>query len=59
MSLHPVLGASLAILALGLGATQAAAQDKQVRIGVIYDYTGPFAAGGSEAAAIGTRPRST
>jgi branched-chain amino acid transport system substrate-binding protein len=55
MSLHPTLGAGLAVLALGLCATQAAAQDKQVKIGVIYDYTGPFAAGGSEAAAIGTK----
>jgi branched-chain amino acid transport system substrate-binding protein len=55
MGLHAKLGAGLAILALGLDATQAAAQDKQVKIGVIYDYTGPFAAGGSEAAAIGTK----
>ena len=32
-----------------------AAQEKEpIRIGVIYDYTGPFAAGGSRAAAIGT-----
>ena len=31
------------------------AQDKEpIRIGVIYDYTGPFAAGGSKASAIGT-----
>ena len=28
---------------------------KDVKIGVIYDYTGPFAAGGSLAAAIGTK----
>ena len=55
MDLHSKLGAGLAILSLGLGATQAAAQDKQVKIGVLYDYTGPFAAGGSEAAAIGTK----
>jgi branched-chain amino acid transport system substrate-binding protein len=31
-----------------------AQDDKTIRIGVIYDYTGPLAAGGSEAAAIGT-----
>jgi branched-chain amino acid transport system substrate-binding protein len=31
------------------------AQDKEIKIGVIYDFTGPFAAGGSEAAAIGTQ----
>jgi branched-chain amino acid transport system substrate-binding protein len=30
-------------------------QAKEVKIGVIYDYTGPFAAGGSQAAAIGTK----
>jgi len=33
----------------------ALAQGKEIKIGVIYDYTGPFAAGGSEAAAIGTK----
>ena len=31
------------------------AQQKEVKIGVIYDYTGPFAAGGSQAAALGTK----
>lgn len=30
------------------------AQEKTLRIGVIYDYSGPFAAGGSVAAATGT-----
>ena len=52
---------SLAWLALGaaLGTTAmtapALAQDKgTIRIGVIYDYSGPFAAGGSRAAAVGT-----
>jgi branched-chain amino acid transport system substrate-binding protein len=34
---------------------QAYAQRKEVKIGVIYDYTGPFAAGGSQAAALGTK----
>jgi branched-chain amino acid transport system substrate-binding protein len=38
-----------------LTAGTAAAQAKEVKIGVIYDYTGPFAAGGSQAAAIGTK----
>jgi branched-chain amino acid transport system substrate-binding protein len=33
----------------------ALAQDKQIKIGVLYDFTGPFAAGGSEAAAAGTQ----
>ena len=28
---------------------------KEIKIGVIFDYTGPFAAGGSEPAAIGTK----
>lgn len=33
----------------------AADTGKEVKIGVIYDYTGPFAAGGSQAAALGTK----
>jgi branched-chain amino acid transport system substrate-binding protein len=36
-------------------AAPAHAQRKEVKIGVIYDYTGPFAAGGSQAAAVGTK----
>jgi len=40
----------------GVGAvTPAPVLAKEVKIGVIYDYTGPFAAGGSQAAAIGTK----
>ena len=35
----------------GLGAAQAA----DIKIGAIYDYTGPFAGGGSKAAAIGNK----
>ena len=31
------------------------AQQKEIKVGVIYDYTGAFAAGGSEAAALGTK----
>jgi len=34
---------------------QARAQLKEVKIGVIYDYTGPFAAAGSQANALGTK----
>src|SRR3954447_5418641 len=34
--------------------TRAQAQAETLRIGVIYDLTGPFAAGGSVAAAVGT-----
>jgi branched-chain amino acid transport system substrate-binding protein len=45
-----MLGA--AAFALPLTAAQAA---DPIRIGVIYDFTGPFAAGGSQAAAIGNQ----
>lgn len=44
--------AAIALAAIG---GDAAAQQKEIKIGVIYDLTGPFAAGGSEAAQIGTR----
>ena len=47
---------SAAALAAAVGAPlQAHAQQKEVKIGVIYDYTGPFAAGGSQANAMGTK----
>jgi branched-chain amino acid transport system substrate-binding protein len=45
-----VLG--VAAVALPVAGAQAA---DPIRIGVIYDFTGPFAAGGSQAAAIGTQ----
>ena len=45
-----VLGALAALLA----AAPAVAQ-KEIKIGIIYDLTGPFAAGGSEAAYIGNK----
>ena len=41
--------------ALAACASLAFAQGKEIKIGVIYDYTGPFAAGGSQAAAIGNK----
>ncbi len=45
-----------ALVAAGIGAfTPAPVRAKEVKIGVIFDYTGPFAAGGSQAAAIGTK----
>jgi len=45
-----------ALVAAGIGTfTPAPVQAKEVKIGVIFDYTGPFAAGGSQAAAIGTK----
>ncbi len=47
--------AVVAALALAGMATIAHAQSKEIKIGVIFDYTGPFAAGGSKAAAIGTK----
>ncbi len=50
-----VLGAGVAVAALLAVAGGARAQQKEIKIGVIYDFTGPFAAGGSEAAAIATR----
>ncbi|HWH46312.1 MAG TPA: ABC transporter substrate-binding protein [Burkholderiales bacterium] len=49
-----VLMAALVAVSIGTFAP-AAVQAKEVKIGVIYDYTGPFAAGGSQAAAIGTK----
>jgi branched-chain amino acid transport system substrate-binding protein len=42
-----------ALLAFGLGS--AVAQDKEIRIGVIFDLSGPLAAGGSVASSLGTK----
>ena len=45
-----------ALVVVGVGAfTPVSVLAKEVKIGVIYDYTGPFAAGGSQANAIGTK----
>jgi branched-chain amino acid transport system substrate-binding protein len=41
--------------ALALAASGAFAQGKEIKIGVIFDITGPFAAGGSAAANYGTK----
>jgi branched-chain amino acid transport system substrate-binding protein len=51
------IAALAAVLALTGPAAMpdAAAQGKEVKIGVIYDYTGPFAAGGSQASGVGTK----
>jgi len=46
---------SIAAAALALAATGAFAQGKEIKIGVIFDITGPFAAGGSAAANFGTK----
>ena len=48
----------LLALAVGLGlalASDAPAQGKKLKIGVIYDYTGPLAGGGSELHALGAK----
>src|SRR5437762_13673222 len=44
-----------AAVALAACAATAAAQQKEIKIGFIYDVSGPFAGGGSEAAQIGTK----
>jgi branched-chain amino acid transport system substrate-binding protein len=43
------------IAAFALAGLTSLAQAQDIKIGVIYDYTGPFAAGGSQAAAIGNK----
>ncbi|MEK9776263.1 MAG: ABC transporter substrate-binding protein [Quisquiliibacterium sp.] len=45
----------IAAAALALAATAGVAQGKEIKIGVIFDLTGPFAAGGSAAANYGTK----
>jgi ABC-type branched-subunit amino acid transport system substrate-binding protein len=47
-------GAVAAVAALGL-AVSAQAQEKKLKIGVVYDLTGPFAGGGSELHYIGAK----
>ncbi|HEX9016482.1 MAG TPA: ABC transporter substrate-binding protein [Chloroflexota bacterium] len=51
----PASAAAPAATSAPAPASPAAQQAKPLRIGVIYDYTGPFAAGGSVAAATGTQ----
>ncbi len=49
-------GLAGATLALALmTSTAVLAQGKEIKIGVLYDQTGPFAAGGSKAAAVGNQ----
>jgi branched-chain amino acid transport system substrate-binding protein len=45
-----ILAAGVLLIALA-----AHAQQKEIKVGVIFDYTGAFAAGGSEAAGLGTK----
>ncbi|MGY8661688.1 ABC transporter substrate-binding protein [Bradyrhizobium sp. UFLA05-109] len=51
---HLVQGLMVAIAATGL-AVSAQAQEKKIKIGVIFDLTGPLAGGGSELEYIGTK----
>src|SRR5947207_6695802 len=51
MKLRHVVAAGMALAF----ACPAPAQQKEIKIGFIYDLTGPFAGGGSEAAQIGTK----
>jgi len=49
-------GLMAATLVLGASLTpEALAQAKKIKIGVVYDYTGPFAGGGSELHALGAK----
>src|SRR5258706_16485420 len=48
-----VAAAACALLSAFSGLAQA--QQKQIKIGFIYDLTGPFAGGGSEPAQLGTK----
>ena len=48
-------GLAAGVAALGLLAAPASAADKKIKIGVIYDYTGPLAGGGSELQAQGAK----
>jgi branched-chain amino acid transport system substrate-binding protein len=48
-------GLALAAAAFGMAAFSAAAQEKPIRIGTLYDLSGPFAAAGSVASSIGAR----
>src|SRR5436853_3688098 len=51
MKLRHVVVAGMALAFAG----PAPAQQKEIKIGFVYDVTGPFAGGGSEAAQIGTK----
>src|SRR5262245_11540286 len=48
-------GSAAAAAVLSLDWTRARAEAETVRVGVIYDLTGPFAAGGSVASSVGTQ----
>ena len=44
---------AMSVAALGLGSRFARAEDETIRVGVLYDLSGPFAAAGSVASSIG------
>jgi branched-chain amino acid transport system substrate-binding protein len=50
----PVMAAAALPLAM-VAAPGSAVAEKQIKIGVIFDYSGPLAGGGSEAGAVGTK----
>ena len=52
---HAWVRRACATAALAAFATLAPAQQKEIKIGFIYDVSGPFAGGGSEPAQIGTK----
>jgi branched-chain amino acid transport system substrate-binding protein len=54
-SRRALLKTTAAAAVMGLDWTRARAEAETVRIGVIYDLSGPFAAGGSVASSIGTQ----
>jgi len=53
--LNPGMRTLAVAAALAAASSLALAQGKEIKIGLIYDYTGPFAAGGSVPAAIGNK----
>ncbi len=56
MKVRGIAAASAAAIALVASTSlPAAAQQKEIKLGIIYDYTGPFAGGGSLPAAIATK----
>ncbi len=52
---HMLKGIAFGAAALGLMSMSAHAADKVIKIGVIYDYSGPLAGGGSELQALGAK----
>src|SRR5262245_5235111 len=52
---NSMLGAAGLVAAASLAATCALAQQKEIKIGLIFDQTGPFAGGGSVATQLGSK----